>query len=115
MLVLAPAIWTPVWPSSAAAHRVACPSATNSTWSPTTRWCLLRCCCSPASSSPARLAAFLVLDEIDAGTLTALRVTPVPLSMFFAYRAGTVVVVTTVYVVATLSFSGMVEPAWCRP
>ena len=56
------------------------------------------------------LAAFLVLDEVDAGTLTALRVTPVPLSMFFAYRAGTVVLVTTVYVVATLSFSGMVEP-----
>lgn len=57
------------------------------------------------------LAAFLVLDEVDAGTLTALRVTPVPLSTFFAYRAGTVMVVTTVYVVATLSFSGMVEPS----
>jgi fluoroquinolone transport system permease protein len=57
------------------------------------------------------LAAFLVLDEIDAGTLTALRVTPVPLWMFFAYRAGTVVLVTTVYVVATLSFSDMVEPS----
>lgn len=56
------------------------------------------------------LAAFLVLDEVDAGTLTALRVTPVPLSTFFAYRAGTVMAVTTVYVVATLSFSGMVEP-----
>jgi fluoroquinolone transport system permease protein len=55
------------------------------------------------------LAAFLILDEVDAGTLTALRVTPVPLATFFAYRAGTVVVVTTVYVVATLSFSGMVE------
>jgi fluoroquinolone transport system permease protein len=56
------------------------------------------------------LAAFLVLDEMDAGTLTALRVTPVPLSMFFAYRAATVMVVTTVYVVATLSFSGLLEP-----
>jgi fluoroquinolone transport system permease protein len=55
------------------------------------------------------LAAFLVLDEVDAGTLTALRVTPVPLSTFFAYRAGTVVLVTAVYVVATLSFSGIVE------
>ena len=30
------------------------------------------------------LASFLVLDEVDAGTLTALRVTPVPLSTFFA-------------------------------
>jgi fluoroquinolone transport system permease protein len=55
------------------------------------------------------LAAFLVLDEVDAGTLTALRVTPVPLSTFFAYRAGTVMAVTTVYVVATLSFSGLLE------
>jgi fluoroquinolone transport system permease protein len=57
----------------------------------------------------AAVAAFLVLDELDSGTLTALRVTPVPLSTFFAYRAGTVVVVTAAYVVATLSFSGMVE------
>jgi fluoroquinolone transport system permease protein len=57
------------------------------------------------------LGAFLVLDEVDAGTLTALRVTPVPLSTFFAYRAGTVMVVTTVYVVATMSLSGILEPA----
>ena len=57
------------------------------------------------------LGAFLVLDEVDAGTLTALRVTPVPLSTFFAYRAGTVMAVTTVYVVATMSFSGILAPA----
>jgi len=56
------------------------------------------------------LAAFLVLDGLDAGTLTALRVTPVPLSTFFAYRAGTVVLITSVYVVATMSFSGILEP-----
>jgi fluoroquinolone transport system permease protein len=56
------------------------------------------------------LAAFLVLDEVDAGTLAALRVTPVPLTTFFAYRAGTVMVVTTVYVIVTLSFSGILEP-----
>lgn len=56
------------------------------------------------------LGAFLVLDEIDAGTLTALRVTPVSLSSFFAYRAATVVAVTTVYVVATMSFSGILQP-----
>ncbi|MDR3661356.1 MAG: ABC transporter permease [Mycobacterium sp.] len=55
------------------------------------------------------LAAFLVLDEVDAGTLTALRVTPVPLSTFFGYRAATVTVVTTVYVIATLSFSGILK------
>ena len=56
------------------------------------------------------LAAFLVLDEVDAGTLTALRVTPVPLSTFFGYRAATVMVVTTIYVIATMSFSGILEP-----
>ncbi len=56
------------------------------------------------------LAAFLVLDEFDAGTLTAMRVTPVPLSTFFGYRAATVIAVTTVYVIATMSFSGILEP-----
>ncbi|WP_297795351.1 ABC transporter permease [Mycobacterium sp.] len=56
------------------------------------------------------LAGFLVLDEVDAGTLTALRVTPVPLWTFFAYRAATVLVVTTVYVVTTISFSGLLGP-----
>jgi fluoroquinolone transport system permease protein len=56
------------------------------------------------------LAAFLVLEELDAGTLHALRVTPVPLATFFAYRAATVVAVTAVYVVVTMSFSGVLEP-----
>jgi fluoroquinolone transport system permease protein len=58
----------------------------------------------------AALAAFLVLDEMDAGTLTALRVTPVPLSTFFAYRAATVVAITTVYVVTTMPLSGILRP-----
>jgi fluoroquinolone transport system permease protein len=56
------------------------------------------------------LASFLVLEEVDAGTLTALRVTPMPLWTFFVYRAGTVMAVTTIYVIATLSFSGILEP-----
>ncbi len=56
------------------------------------------------------LAAFLVLDEVDAGTLAALRVTPVPVSTFFAYRAATVMVVTAIYVIATMSCSGILEP-----
>lgn len=56
------------------------------------------------------LGAFLMLDEVDAGTMTALRVTPVPMGTFFGYRAATVMVVTTVYVIATLSFSGILEP-----
>ncbi len=57
------------------------------------------------------LASFLVLDEVDAGTLTALRVTPVPLRDFFGYRAATVVLVTTVYVIVTTSLSGILQPA----
>lgn len=56
------------------------------------------------------LAAFLVLDEVDAGTLTALRVTPVRLWTFLLYRAATVLVVTVIYVVATISLSGLAEP-----
>ena len=59
---------------------------------------------------PGGLGAFLVLDEVDAGTMTALRVTPVPMSTFFAYRAVTVMAVATVYVVATLSLSGILAP-----
>jgi fluoroquinolone transport system permease protein len=54
------------------------------------------------------LAAFLVLDEIDADTMTVLRVAPVPLSVFLGYRTVTVVAVTTGYVVATMTCSGMV-------
>lgn len=56
------------------------------------------------------LAAFLILDEVDAGTLLALRVTPVPMATLFGYRAATVIAVTTVYVIATLSLSGILRP-----
>jgi fluoroquinolone transport system permease protein len=56
------------------------------------------------------LAAFLVLDEMDAGTLTALRATPVSLTTFLGYRATCVVFVTTVYVVTTMHFSGLLSP-----
>src|SRR4051812_16820678 len=56
------------------------------------------------------LGAFLVLDEVDAGTLTALRVTSITLRQFFGYRATTVIVVTTVYVVATTSLNGILAP-----
>lgn len=56
------------------------------------------------------LAAFLVLDEVDSGTMTVLRVAPVPLGAFLSYRAVTVVAVTTAYVVATMTFCGLVRP-----
>ncbi|MBX7434808.1 ABC transporter permease [Mycobacterium sp. Y57] len=61
------------------------------------------------------LGAFLILDELDSGTLPALRVTPVPLSSFFGYRAGTVVAVTTGYVVATMSLSGLLPAGLVLP
>lgn len=61
------------------------------------------------------LAAFLVLDEVDAGTLTALRVTPVPMTVFFGYRAATVVAVTTVYVTATIPLTGLVPSSLVWP
>lgn len=56
------------------------------------------------------LGGLLVLDEVDAGTLAALRVTPVPLRDFFGYRAATVIAVTAVYVIATTTLSGILEP-----
>ena len=56
------------------------------------------------------VGSFLVLDEVDAGTLAALRVTPVPLRDYFGYRAATVVVVTALYAIATTSFSGLLAP-----
>ena len=86
------------------------PADTTSTWCPTTRWRFTALLLLTSIIIAGALAAFLVLDEIDAGTLTALRVTPVPLSTFFAYRACTVVVVTTIYVVTTMSFSGILRP-----
>lgn len=61
------------------------------------------------------LAAFLVLDEIDAGTLAALRVTPVSLLSFFGYRAATVVVITTIYVAATIPLTALLPPALVWP
>lgn len=57
------------------------------------------------------LGALLVLDEVDAGTLVALRVTPVPLIEYLGYRAATVIAVTTIYVIATTSLSGILEPS----
>ncbi|MQA06264.1 MAG: ABC transporter permease [Streptosporangiales bacterium] len=53
------------------------------------------------------LGAFLVLDERDAGTFAALRVTPTPMRSYLGYRACTVVLVTTVYVVVTMLASGL--------
>jgi fluoroquinolone transport system permease protein len=56
------------------------------------------------------VAAFLILDELDAGTLAALRTTPVSLSTLFGYRAATALALTTLYVILTLVFSGLLQP-----
>ncbi|GAB2733735.1 fluoroquinolones efflux ABC transporter permease [Salinifilum aidingensis] len=53
------------------------------------------------------LTGMLVLDERDSGTLTALRVTPVPLLRVVAYRAVTALLLTALYTVATMAASGM--------
>ena len=53
------------------------------------------------------LGAFLVLDERDAGTVAVLRVTPTRMTTYLGYRAATVVALTAVYVVATMSASGL--------
>jgi len=49
------------------------------------------------------------LHPVNAGKVKNMA-TPVPLSAFFAYRAATVMGVTTVYVVTPISFSGISEP-----
>lgn len=61
------------------------------------------------------LAAFLVLDEIDAGTLTALRVTPVTLVSYLGYRAVTVIAITTAYVVVTIPLTGLLPSSVVWP
>lgn len=53
------------------------------------------------------LGAFLVLDERDGGTIAALRVTPTRMSSYLGYRAATVIVITTIYVLLTMPASGL--------
>lgn len=53
------------------------------------------------------MGSFLVLDERDTNTITALRVTPTPMATYIGYRGVTVVALTAVYVVATMVASGL--------
>ncbi|APU15358.1 MULTISPECIES: ABC transporter permease [Actinoalloteichus] len=53
------------------------------------------------------VTALLVLDERDAGTLTAIRVAPVSMGDYIAYRSVTAVGITLVYVLGTVSASGI--------
>ncbi|QVQ53803.1 hypothetical protein J4H86_08850 [Spiractinospora alimapuensis] len=49
----------------------------------------------------------MLLEEKDTGTLHALRVTPMPLAVFAAYRCATIIVVSTGYVAAAMWLSGI--------
>jgi fluoroquinolone transport system permease protein len=53
------------------------------------------------------LIGLLLLEERDAGTLTALRVTPVPLRGYGAYRAGAATAATVVALLVCLPSSGL--------
>lgn len=53
------------------------------------------------------LGAFLVLEERDSNTIAALRVTPTRMSAYLGYRAATVIVITTLYVIITMPLSGL--------
>ena len=56
------------------------------------------------------IASFLVLDEVDAGTLTALRVTPDAAAYLLRLSRRHGHVLTTIYVIATMSLSGILQP-----
>lgn len=58
------------------------------------------------------VAGILVLDERDAGTLTALRVTPLGLGGYLGWRVGSAVVAAAVGVVVGLPLSGLF--AWAQ-
>lgn len=57
------------------------------------------------------LAGLMLLDEKDTGTMQALRVTPVSMATFAAYRVATLVVVCTLFVVLMMALSGYVPAA----
>jgi fluoroquinolone transport system permease protein len=58
----------------------------------------------------AALAALLILDERDAGTFTVLRVVPVPMRTFVGYRAATIVLVTTLYIIVAMEIANLAVP-----
>lgn len=53
------------------------------------------------------LAGLMLLEDRDAATLQALRVTPVPVLSYVGYRAGLAVVLTIVYTIGTCAASGL--------
>lgn len=57
------------------------------------------------------LVGLLILDERDDDTLTALRVTPISMTDYILYRAGTAILLSTVYVIVALPLTGLMPPA----
>jgi fluoroquinolone transport system permease protein len=53
------------------------------------------------------VTALLVLEERDAHTLTAIRITPASLGRYIRYRAIIAIALTAAYVVATIAASGL--------
>ncbi|SMD25472.1 ABC transporter permease [Kibdelosporangium aridum] len=53
------------------------------------------------------VTALIVLEERDANTLAAVRITPASLSQYIGYRAIIAVLLTTVYVIGTITASGL--------
>jgi fluoroquinolone transport system permease protein len=53
------------------------------------------------------VTALLILEERDANTLTAVRITPASLGAYIGYRATIAIALTTLYVIGTITASGL--------
>lgn len=60
------------------------------------------------------LAGFMILDERDEDTLTALRVTPASMSGYAGYRIATAVLLSLLYTLGCISLTGLAPPHCCR-
>lgn len=56
------------------------------------------------------LAGFMVLDERDEDTLTALRVAPISLAGYAGYRIATAILLSFAYVLGCVSLTGLLPP-----
>ncbi|WP_017596343.1 ABC transporter permease [Nocardiopsis potens] len=61
------------------------------------------------------LAGLMLLEEKDSGTLQALRVAPVSMSVFALYRVATLVVVTTLFITVAVALSGFMPEGAAGP
>jgi fluoroquinolone transport system permease protein len=61
------------------------------------------------------LVAFLFLEEREAGTLDALRVTPLTTGVFTGYRLSAATILSVLFTLGCLGLSGMLEPVALLP